>query len=96
MEIRSFLAFELSPKIRETLSAVSRDARTLPLNVRWVRIIDIHLTVVFMGSVQEDQIGSIGEVARNVCYGRAPFRIQLKGGRCVWQPAEPASPLGWA
>jgi 2'-5' RNA ligase len=79
MEIRSFLAFELPPKIRETLSAVSRDARTLPLSVRWVRIVNIHLTVVFMGSVQEDQIGSIAEAARHVCHGYAPFRIHLKG-----------------
>jgi len=79
MEIRSFLAFELPSKIRETLSAVSGDARTLPLNARWVPIVNIHLTVVFVGSVQEDQIGSIGEVARNVCYGHAPFRIKLKG-----------------
>jgi len=79
MEIRSFLAFELPPKIRETLSAVLGDARTLPLNVRWVRMVNIHLTVVFMGNVQEDEIGSIGDVARNVCYGHAPFRIQAKG-----------------
>ncbi len=79
MEIRSFLAFELPPEIRETLSVVSDDGRTLPLNVRWSRVVNIHLTVVFMGNVREDQIGLIGEVAGRICHGHAPFRIQVKG-----------------
>ena len=79
MEIRSFLAFELPPEIRETLSVVSDDGRTLPLNVRWIRVVNIHLTVVFMGNVDEDQIGLIGEVVGSICHGHAPFHIQVKG-----------------
>jgi RNA 2',3'-cyclic 3'-phosphodiesterase len=79
MGIRCFLAFELPPEIRETLSAVSEDARALSLNVRWTRVANIHLTVVFMGNVREDHIGPIGEAAGSLCRGHAPFRIQVQG-----------------
>lgn len=79
MEIRSFLAFELPPEIREMLSTVSRDAQGLPLDVRWVRVVNIHLTVVFMGSVREDRIDPIGEIAGRVCRDHAPFRVQVNG-----------------
>jgi RNA 2',3'-cyclic 3'-phosphodiesterase len=79
MEIRSFLAFELPPEIRQTLSVVSGDAQALPLDVRWVRVSNIHLTVVFLGNVRENQIGFIGEVAGSICHEYGPFRIQVNG-----------------
>ncbi|MBW1783787.1 MAG: RNA 2',3'-cyclic phosphodiesterase [Deltaproteobacteria bacterium] len=79
MEIRSFLAFELPAEIQRILSAVFEEARTLLSNVRWVRVANIHLTMVFMGNVPEAQLGPIGEAAGGVCREYAPFHIQLKG-----------------
>jgi len=37
MEIRSFLAFELPPEIKETLSHISQEMRKTSLDVRWVK-----------------------------------------------------------
>ena len=51
MDIRTFLAFELPPKIREVLARISREIRPLPLDVKWVKVDNIHLTVIFMGRV---------------------------------------------
>jgi 2'-5' RNA ligase len=79
MAIRSFLAFELPATIRQRLSAVSEDGRAALLNMRWVRVSNIHLTVVFMGNVEEVQVGSIREVAGGVCDQYAPFHIQVNG-----------------
>jgi 2'-5' RNA ligase len=79
MAIRSFLAFELPYEIRQTLSAVSEDGRAAPLNIRWVRVANIHLTVVFMGNIEEARIDPIKELARGVCDQYAPFRIQVNG-----------------
>jgi len=79
MAIRSFLAFELPSEIRETLSAVSEDGRAASLNIRWVGVAHIHLTVVFMGNVEEARIGDIREVAGGVCDQYAPFHIHVNG-----------------
>jgi len=77
MEIRSFLAFELPADIRQTLSAVSGAGRSLPLNVRWVRVENIHLTIVFMGNIQEARIKPVGEAASTICDQYAPFCVQV-------------------
>ena len=79
MAIRSFLAFELPVDIKRIIMTVSEDVRQLPLNVRWVNVTNIHLTIVFMGDVQEGQIGPIQEIVKDVCQGYRPFSIAIKG-----------------
>ena len=79
MAIRSFLAFELPVDIKRIIMTVSEDVRQLPLNVRWVNVDNIHITTVFMGDVQEEQIGPIQDVVKDVCQGYGPFSIGIKG-----------------
>ena len=79
MAIRSFLAFELPVDIKRIIMTVSEDVRQLPLNVRWVNVDNIHITTVFMGDVQEEQIGPIQDVVKDVCQGYGPFSIAIKG-----------------
>jgi 2'-5' RNA ligase len=79
MEIRSFLAFELPADIREIVSDVSRVARSFPLDVRWVKVDNIHLTVVFMGGVPSDQLKGVGDRVREVCLNWAPFDVSING-----------------
>ena len=79
MGIRSFLAFELPPEIREQIEAVSRELQKLSLPVRWVRVHNIHLTIVFLGSVDEDAIDAIKEKAQQGVTGFFTIRARLKG-----------------
>ena len=79
MAIRSFLAFELPVDIKRIIVKVSEDVRQLPLNVRRVNVDNIHITTVFMGDVQEEQIGPIQDVVKDVCQGYRPFSIAIKG-----------------
>ena len=79
MAIRSFLAFELPVDIKRIIMAISEDVRQLPLNVRWVNVTNIHLTIVFMGNVQEEQIKPIQDTVKEVCQGCGPFSIGIKG-----------------
>ena len=79
MAIRSFLAFELPVDIKRIIVKVSEDVRQLPLNVRRVNVDNIHITTVFMGDVQEEQIGPIQDVVKDVCQGYGPFSIAIKG-----------------
>ncbi len=79
MKIRSFLAFELPGEMKSIVSQVSQGLRPFPLNVRWVRETNIHLTVVFMGEVPSEQLESIEETVSRVCQASGPFHIWLKG-----------------
>jgi len=79
MAIRSFLAFELPEEIKRVVTEISGEARKLPIQVRWVKVSSIHLTVVFMGDVEEADLPGIQEVVGQVCHGYAPFSLAVNG-----------------
>lgn len=82
MDIRSFLAFELSPEMKRKVEGVYENVRTSRLEVRWVRPEGIHITLVFMGDVKEENIAAIGNELGKVCSEFAPFQASLKGMGC--------------
>lgn len=82
MEIRSFLAFELPPAMKEVVGKASQELRKTALNLRWVRVDNIHLTVVFMGQVQAEPLEDMGEDIRKVCSDYGVFHISLKAMGC--------------
>ena len=79
MEIRSFLAFELPPEIKKIIFHVSEEAKKFPLDVRWVKASNIHLTMVFMGNILMEHLEGISEAVSKACKMYGPFNISLKG-----------------
>jgi RNA 2',3'-cyclic 3'-phosphodiesterase len=79
MTIRSFLAFELPPEIKEQVRRISEELKKSKLDVRWVKPENIHLTIVFLGDVKEGDISAIGREVEKVCSGFHPFDFNLKG-----------------
>jgi len=59
MAIRSFLAFELPPDIKDEVTRISREVKKTGLNAGWAKPANIHLTVIFMGNVNEKDIPHI-------------------------------------
>ncbi|HNT57859.1 MAG TPA: 2'-5' RNA ligase family protein, partial [Syntrophales bacterium] len=51
--IRSFLAIDLSPAVRERIGGIQEKLKTILKGVRWVRPEGIHLTVKFFGDIYE-------------------------------------------
>lgn len=79
MEMRSFLAFELPEPIKDVVSRVSGEMKKTPLDVRWVKVDNIHLTIVFMGSIRADLPDHMGPLIGKICRNFGPFPISLKG-----------------
>jgi len=79
MAIRSFLAFELPPEVKDQVRQVSEELKKSKMDVRWVKPDNIHLTIVFLGDVREGDISAIVREIEQVCYGFHPFDIFLKG-----------------
>ncbi len=82
MDIRSFLAFDKPDIIRSTLEEVSGDLSRSDLDVRWVKIESIHLTIVFLGSVPAEDLEAMHHPLAETCAEFAPFSISLKGLGC--------------
>jgi len=77
MGIRSFLAFELPVEIREQIRVISKELKKMALPVRWVKVDNIHLTILFLGSVDEDTIGDIKEKVNVAVKEFSAFKTKL-------------------
>lgn len=89
MGIRSFLAFSLPAEIRAVVEQVHGDLKDASRDVKWVRPASVHLTVVFLGSVDEAVIPELSGTVRKVCGGFAPFRLCVRGTGFFPNPRRP-------
>jgi 2'-5' RNA ligase len=79
MGIRSFLAFELPTQLKTPLARTVEGMRNYRLEVRWVKVENIHLTLVFLGNVAVEAVRSIGQLAEPVCQQYGPFSLRVEG-----------------
>jgi 2'-5' RNA ligase len=79
MEIRSFLAFELPSDIRKEVFRISGEVKKSGLEAGWVKPGNIHLTVVFLGDINEKDIPAIIYSIDNVTCRYEAFDISLGG-----------------
>ena len=79
MEVRSFLAFELPEEIKGIIAGVSSDLKKSALNLRWLKVSNIHLTIIFMGNMDPLVLEQMAQPISDVCLDHGPFDITLKG-----------------
>lgn len=79
MDIRSFLAIELPRDLRTTLERVALGARGYDLPVKWVKVQNIHLTMVFLGNVRPDVLEPLQEQVQSACLEFGPFNATIEG-----------------
>jgi len=58
-EIRCFVAIEIPDEIKEKLTSLNRYLSAIAPGVKWVRKEGMHLTLKFLGNVDEDRISEI-------------------------------------
>ena len=75
--IRTFVCIELPPDIKAGIAGLQESLKKVGRGVRWSRPEGIHLTLKFLGDVEEDKIENIGERVAVACEGIAPFHIEL-------------------
>jgi 2'-5' RNA ligase len=76
---RTFLALELPDIVRSTLRRrVERLARMIP-EVRWVDPAALHVTLAFLGELDDAQLEAATESAATVASVHAPFALRLEG-----------------
>jgi 2'-5' RNA ligase len=89
MKIRSFLAFELPLEVEAVVNQVSEELKRSSLNAKWVKSGNVHLTVVFMGDVEANEIPTVKEEVEKVCLTYGAFDISLKGLGCFPHARKP-------
>jgi 2'-5' RNA ligase len=77
--LRTFIAIELPPEVRQFLSECQDRLRRAGADVKWVRPDLIHLTLVFLGEVPAEMQGDLEAAAREALAGFAPMKLHVIG-----------------
>ena len=80
MTMRTFIAIDLDPGIKRTLSDFLRRLKKLaPRNISWIREPGMHLTLKFLGEIDESQVSLITRLMNDIGAASAAFPLKLKG-----------------
>ena len=87
--MRLFVALEIpeGPR-REAEGRVRQVRRALP-PARWVDLANVHLTLVFLGAVDEARVAGLAAELARACAPRRPLTLRLAGGG-TFPPRRPA------
>ncbi len=100
--MRLFLALMLPDDLRETLGVLVRTLSKADAQVKWVTWQNIHLTLKFLGEVEEERLHQVHEVSRLAAKGVRPFQLKAEGvgafpgvrrPKVIWVGLTPSSRL---
>jgi 2'-5' RNA ligase len=77
--IRAFIAIDIDPQVRENISHAIGQLRSQVLGVRWIAPANFHLTLKFLGDIEQAQIETIGAVLKERLRPFPRFTINAKG-----------------
>jgi 2'-5' RNA ligase len=77
--IRCFVAIEIPEAVQEQLLQVQNALRKHIQRASWVKPGNIHLTLKFLGDVNPDDIGGVGEAIKSVAARHRPFSLVFGG-----------------
>ncbi len=80
--MRLFVAIELDARIRKALASMRDQLSDFRRDVRWVGDEQMHLTLKFLGEVDDDMIGDIQEACKTVAATATSFELCVDRGGC--------------
>jgi len=75
--MRTFIAIDITPEIRERLSKFMEQIRISLPSARWVRAEGMHITLKFLGEIGPEQRDAIENALRTI--KSSPFKIAIRG-----------------
>jgi 2'-5' RNA ligase len=101
--VRTFIAIDLDEVLKMSLAAFVAELRALASNIRWVGTSGMHLTLKFLGEIDEADVPGISSVLEEIGRRQRPFTLMLQGTgafppgrrnpRVFWVGAGPVSAL---
>lgn len=78
MKLRTFIAVELDEEIRKGLSGLITRLKTTEADVKWVTPENIHVTLKFLGYIDDTQVVSVSKLICNATASINSFAIDIK------------------
>ncbi|MFA5114485.1 MAG: RNA 2',3'-cyclic phosphodiesterase [Candidatus Omnitrophota bacterium] len=75
--MRAFVAIEIPEEIKDFLKTLQDKLRRSGADVKWVAPGNIHLTLKFLGEIQDKQAKAVADIMQRVCPSHDDFIIAL-------------------
>ena len=89
MEIRCFVALNLPSELKGHLAELERQLKEARADVSWVKPENVHLTLKFLGGVEEARLPSVKQAIQEGLAGQGPLDLFLSGLGVFPNPRSP-------
>ncbi len=87
--MRTFLAIEIPEHIRREVDQLIRQEKNNLLSIKWTKFENLHITLKFIGEIDESKKEEIIPVLERISETCAPFNMNLAGVGCFPHPGNP-------
>jgi len=77
--MRVFIAIELSSSVKEEMARIQERLKGTRDKIKWVDPSLIHLTLKFLGEINEGELEKVVEATKRVASKFSPFNLEVKG-----------------
>lgn len=77
--MRCFIAIEVAEKVKTALAELQKELKGCNADIRWIKPENIHLTLKFLGNVDEKLLDKIKSKLKDTCNRYNGFSLEIKG-----------------
>ena len=87
--LRLFIAVEIDAAVRQNVVQLQRALGVVAPSVKWVEPHNLHVTVLFLGEVEDRELHGLFKMLTKVCAKAVPFDLRLGGVGAFPTPRRP-------
>jgi 2'-5' RNA ligase len=87
--LRTFIALDLGKPIRDRLVTLQESLARAAPDVKWVETENLHVTLLFLGEVDERDVLEVCRAVTDCCANLPPFTLSVEGVGCFGNPRRP-------
>jgi len=87
--MRTFLAVEIPRQIRKKINNFIEEEKSKGLPIKWVKFENLHITLKFLGEIDENKKEEITPAIKELCKKYVRFNMNLQGLGCFPDPGNP-------
>ncbi len=87
--MRTFIAIQIPDIVKSELVQIIDKLKSSQADVKWIKPEGIHLTLKFLGNIDEQKATEVKEVLNKAAKAEIPFEITLEGLGAFPKPASP-------
>lgn len=87
--VRTFICIEIPESIKARIDQLQKTLKAIDAQVSWTKPSNIHLTLKFLGDVEETRIQKVVDAVERAAAGLSRFEVEVSGAGCFPSPRSP-------